>query len=87
MREAHWRNQGIPIDGYQFLVLLEKQDYHCALWGIGGNCSNDALVPDHDHITNRIRGILCGRHNKAIAAIGDGDIDALWLVEKYLAGE
>jgi hypothetical protein len=31
----------------------------------------EGLVPDHDHDTGQLRGILCQRHNRALGFFGD----------------
>lgn len=50
----------------QYLLLLKKQDSKCAICLI-----KDKLEIDHDHVTNKIRGLLCGRCNRAIGLFKD----------------
>lgn len=56
---------------------LEKQKGKCAL------CLNDPKVVDHDHATDKIRGLLCYSCNLLISGL---DMDALWVekAKKYL---
>ena len=44
-----------------------------------------SLALDHDHVTHRVRGLLCHRHHAAITALGDGDPEMLQRVVDYLA--
>lgn len=60
-REQRWEKQGIRFDGKPltaavFFKMLELQGGCCAISGI--NQTWVSLVPDHDHKTNEIRGIL-----------------------------
>lgn len=65
LREYHLRvNYGLSIAGYN--ELLRKQKNRCAICG-----RNGILVVDHDHKTNRVRGLIHSRCNRAIALLGD----------------
>lgn len=63
------RQQKYGTDGVE---LLKSQDGLCAM------CSVDmATIPlreqhiDHNHSTGAVRGVLCGRCNRAVSSLGD----------------
>lgn len=66
---------GITTEEYE--ALQEKQGGKCAI------CWNPARVVDHDHRTNKIRGLLCGSCNTGLGKLGD-DIEGLKRAMKYL---
>lgn len=55
----------------QYLELLSTQNYKCAI--CNKNCSdlNKKLSVDHDHITNNVRGLLCGKCNMGLGYFND----------------
>jgi len=70
---------GISLDDFQKVIVA--QGGVCAMKGFG-TCSETkgrvkatirqtGLLPDHDHVTNRIRMALCVVHNHAIGHLGD----------------
>ncbi len=66
-------------------ALLEKQGGVCAI------CGKPELHPrfrflsvDHDHKTEKIRGLLCFRCNRAIGLLGD-DLSLLPKIRQYLS--
>lgn len=71
----------------QILELLEKQDNKCALcnkpflsmWG------KDMHI-DHDHETNKVRGLLCLSCNVGLGMLGDNE-EGLTKALKYIKGE
>ncbi len=67
---------GITKDEYVF--LLEKVNNRCEICG-----SNIKLCIDHDHETDRIRGILCGNCNSAIGLFKE-NIKSLLKAVEYL---
>ena len=48
-------------------AMREKQGNHCAL------CPRPITAVDHDHITGRLRGLVCNRCNLWLAALDDED--------------
>jgi hypothetical protein len=62
-------------------TLLEKQDHKCAICLEEEN--DRRLQIDHDHITGKIRGLLCSRCNVAIGLFLDNP-DFLILAAAYL---
>jgi hypothetical protein len=59
---------GITVDEYE--MLLAKQGGVCALCHQACT-TGKRLAVDHDHITSRIRGLLCFHCNTAIGKLGD----------------
>ena len=57
---------GITEDDYQ--NLLQSQKGICAICG-GQNPEPKRLEVDHDHVTGRVRALLCGRCNKVLGMV------------------
>ena len=51
------RRYGITVDDYN--RMLASQDGHCALCTLYPDATHERFCVDHDHITGKIRGILC----------------------------
>ena len=69
-----WKANGIKIEltsaediEIWYTQLLKDQDGLCAI----KTCSNKAIHLDHNHITGKIRGILCSNCNHALGKIKD----------------
>src|SRR5437016_3981322 len=56
------RKYDITVDQYK--MLLERQNGVCAICGLPPKTRR--LAVDHDHITKRVRGLLCFRCNRSI---------------------
>ena len=58
------------LSNEQYEAMLMEQDYKCA---IGGHDfpSMESVCVDHDHVSGKIRGLLCRGHNTAIGNLGD----------------
>jgi hypothetical protein len=54
------RLYNLTLEGYE--LLLKNQNGGCAVCGIERDC-NKRLAVDHDHGTNKVRGLLCLRCN------------------------
>lgn len=64
--------------------LVDKYGEHCQICGIGIGHSKDCkLAVDHNHKTNKIRGLLCNRCNRGIGFMRDS-IDLLQKAIEYL---
>ena len=92
-RSRQYRNNhlmfqyGISLEQYEAMYLA--QDGKCAC------CSNpetrahpvyggiQRLSVDHNHVTNKVRGLLCARCNLSIGALGE-DLDLLRSIISYL---
>lgn len=64
------------IDLFQYEKLLDKQEGRCALCR-RLPCNGRRLAVDHCHRTAKIRGLLCGRCNKALGLLGDDSASVL----------
>lgn len=75
IRKANLQKYNLSLDDYFY--LLKKQDYKCQICripvtnapGVGG--SSGTLCVDHDHETNKIRGLLCSRCNTGLGLFLD----------------
>lgn len=65
-----------------FEAILKSQDGKCPI------CFSILLVPyvDHDHLTNRIRGLLCSNCNRGLGLLGDTS-ENIKNALKYLEGK
>lgn len=73
-REGHLlRKFGITPDDYD--AMLAAQNGGCALCGVAPADQSakyrDYLHVDHDHVTGRVRGLLCGEHNMLLGRFND----------------
>lgn len=70
------RLYGISLDDYN--KMLNKQNNRCAI------CFKPRkLVVDHNHYTNKVRGLLCGPCNLILGSIRD-NVGILDMAVKYL---
>lgn len=71
MRWARFfRQHGLTQDDYK--DLLRQQDYRCALClTIDPGRGNRNLSVDHDHVTGKVRGLLCIRCNAGLGMFCD----------------
>jgi hypothetical protein len=82
-RKELLRTYGLTIEEYD--AMLISQSNGCAICG-AGTAGNRRLHVDHDHITGKTRGLLCGRHNVAVSYIEAADLPAvIAYVEKWKA--
>lgn len=66
------RKYGITIEKYE--ELLQKQNGHCAFCNKTPDQERyGVLSVDHDHVTGKIRGLLCMTHNRALGVLGDNE--------------
>ena len=86
-RKYHLKHQcGITLEEYK--TRAERQFHRCAICGDyetrrgrGDGILN--LNVDHDHVTGRIRGLLCNRCNRVLGMVKD-DITVLEEMKNYL---
>lgn len=75
LAQTLWNEYKLPLTKYE--EILAAQNGHCAL------CERTDVEVDHDHDTNRLRGLLCGQHNVALGLLGD-TADAIRSALAYL---
>lgn len=64
------RRYGLTYPDYE--KLLERQANRCGCCGeVFGTTNRTRPVVDHDHVTGRVRGLLCGNCNTGIGMLGD----------------
>ena len=68
MRDYNLRKTyGIDLEFYEY--LLAKQQGKCAI--CGNPPKKRSLVVDHNHVTGKVRALLCGLCNSGIGMLGD----------------
>lgn len=72
-RVRNARRYGLTIDEYD--ALFEAQGGLCAICG-EPDVTGRRVAVDHDHVTGRVRGLLCGRCNMFVGLIERGLLDA-----------
>jgi len=75
------KRYGITED--QHKELLNKQGGHCALCPKTLEDNGRKFAVDHDHVTGKVRGLLCKEHNTGLGYFHDS-IEELELAIKYL---
>lgn len=63
--------------------MLEKQGFRCAICGKSEADNKQRLAVDHNHVTGKIRGLLCKACNMALGGFRD-DAEILYKAIKYL---
>ena len=82
IRRQKWlMKYGITPEEYN--ELFEKQDGRCAICNTHQSELKRTLAVDHDHITDKVRGLLCDRCNVMLGMAGD-DIRRLLDAVEYL---
>ena len=76
------RKEKYGLSKADFLTLLKKQNYKCAICWI--DLTGIKQCVDHDHVTHRVRGILCDKCNIGIGMLHD-NVHLLELAIKYLS--
>jgi hypothetical protein len=70
-QHKEWRRRekyGLTSDEYQ--SMLEQQNHVCAI--CHQKCtSKPSLAVDHDHVTGKVRGLLCGNCNNGLGRFKD----------------
>jgi len=80
-RKTTIKEHGLTLEQYQ--EMYDEQNGCCAICSIHQNELKQALCVDHNHQTNKIRGLLCGKCNRGIGYLND-NIDLLQAAINYL---
>jgi hypothetical protein len=75
------RRYGISVNDYE--ELLKLQDFKCKICGTDKCKSGRNFAVDHDHITGRVRGLLCSACNQGLGNFKDSP-ELLQKAIKYL---
>ena len=92
----HYQNNKVKISDYrkeyrlkkygitqmQYEEMLDRQGGVCAICG-SANGNGRILAVDHDHITEKVRGLLCGKCNMGLGMFCDNP-EILLLAYSYL---
>ena len=79
-------NYGSDFGSFEFEQLMSLQNNRCAICGTDSPGSHgNTFHVDHDHVTGKVRGLLCFRCNSSIERI-DTYPDWLTKVDQYLKG-
>lgn len=68
----------------QYLALLTQQGGGCAICGLPCESGRELAI-DHDHVTGKVRGLLCLSHNVALGHFKDNP-EHLRAAAAYLEG-
>lgn len=71
-RHIQNRKQKYKLTHEEYLMMVEEQEGICAMCGI----ASQSLVIDHDHVTGRVRGLICARCNMSLGILEDGELVA-----------
>lgn len=82
--QAKRRRQRYGLLQFEFDLMMKNQGNKCALcYEEFGLIYSQRPTVDHDHKTNKVRGILCDRCNRLLGGVND-DIKLLELAIEYL---
>lgn len=81
-RVSRIRKYGITVEQYD--AMYQEQNGVCYICGEPEY--HRALSIDHNHVTGKVRGLLCSNHNRALGLLND-DPDLLLKAHVYLVKE
>jgi hypothetical protein len=76
---------GVDITAERFYEMLDEQDGKCLICGHKPEENEKRLCIDHDHKTNKVRGLLCDLCNRGLGMFRDNP-DFLIAAARYLQG-
>lgn len=83
--DLNYRFKKFGLTHEDYLNLLEKQNRKCAICGKTHNLEQYRTFNiDHDHLTGKVRGLLCNNCNTGLGLFKD-DISRLQIAIKYLS--
>ena len=77
------KKNGVDVSADDFHKLIDEQNGLCAICGHKPLPKEKRLSIDHDHKTNKVRGLLCSNCNAGLGMFKD-DIDFLNSAIRYL---
>lgn len=83
-RSKHRNITDITPAHYQ--TLLEAQSYACAICGVNAEETKQGLAVDHNHATDKVRGLLCVRCNVGLGYFKD-NVNSLNQAINYLIND
>lgn len=83
-RMYNWKVLGISITEKERCNLLEKQDHKCAICEKHESTFKRGLAVDHDHLTGKVRGLLCFTCNRYLISMFEKYSHLIPKIEKYL---
>lgn len=71
-RTRHWRKRGL-VDFTQddYDRMLKEQDGKCAICDVAECTTGRAFAADHNHLTGKVRGLLCAKCNYLLGRVKD----------------
>ena len=75
---------GITLEDWQ--AMFDKQEGKCVICGVHQSEINRVLCVDHNHVTGKVRGLLCYHCNAGLGNFGDS-AESLIKAAQYLKGE
>lgn len=66
---CRFKKYNMTLDEYN--VMLENQNYKCAICGKTKSENGKSFAVDHNHKTGKVRGLLCNHCNVGIGYLGD----------------
>ena len=76
------RKYGITLDDYN--RMFAEQEGRCAICKTHQCATGRVLAVDHDHVTGKVRGLLCQACNTAIGKLND-DPELIHKAAEYVA--
>lgn len=80
LRKNTWKRQGFNLTYEEYWAMLLKQEGFCAICDSGWG---QRLKVDHDHVTGKVRGLLCNACNIGLGKLGD-QLKSLRKAVRYL---
>jgi hypothetical protein len=84
LRIYNWKRKGIAITLEEYKARWVQQNGRCAICSVEESSLNRALAVDHDHITGKIRGLLCQTCNSQVLPVVEHFKDRFTLASHYL---
>jgi hypothetical protein len=78
-----YKKLGVVITKEEYLKLYEQQEGKCKICNMVPTGHKKTLCLDHDHITLKVRGLLCDNCNTALGKFKD-DVELLQKAINYL---